>query len=479
MLVFYVVLAAITSIQLCYYVDDNDVHLIGFAILKCADAASSDTEKAWLCDWPGCELLFRYRSRLAEHRRSHTHEKPYACTWPGCEKRFANRGNLNRHTATHTTRASLVCEHDGCQKLFKTKATLKAHMALHREANKFVCSWEGCGREFATAARRASHETTHKMSGDYMCNYWGCGYRCDSEAKLSVHKLKHVVRDKEGQGSGKKIGKRLVSSGDTFKINTRPRLGECDSLGGGTDHSTTTEEYMSAEGKRAADCTAIGHNARARVTNNAVCSTTEKLSDRGGLGMAEKASSEDTSVLEDKRATDVKDTTASDAPTFKMRWLDLYACDWPGCDAAFDKKHQLKAHAATHINKSSTERPYKCHWPGCRLAFAKQATLAKHLNKHVVYREFRCDHPGCGATFTDAGGLIKHKRTHTGEKPFVCTWEGCGKGFAQSQNLTAHLRQHSGEMPFVCLYPGCDRRFKSVQALKYHKSTHTPKEIWD
>ena len=45
-----------------------------------------------------CEKVFRYPSKLAEHRRTHTKEKPYECH--ACEKRYRYATGLKYHMRT-------------------------------------------------------------------------------------------------------------------------------------------------------------------------------------------------------------------------------------------------------------------------------------------------------------------------------------------------------------------------------------------
>ena len=60
-------------------------------------------------------------------------------------------------------------------------------------------------------------------------------------------------------------------------------------------------------------------------------------------------------------------------------------------------------------------------------------------------KPYACDHPGCGAAFSRLGNLSVHRRSHTGEKPYVCEHLGCGAAFSNSSHLTRHRHTHTGD----------------------------------
>ncbi|PNH01079.1 Zinc finger protein [Tetrabaena socialis] len=74
---------------------------------------------------------------------------------------------------------------------------------------------------------------------------------------------------------------------------------------------------------------------------------------------------------------------------------------------------------------------------------ARRMALSGSLHREKPYA---CDYPGCDAAFARSGNLVHHKRTHTGEKPYACDYEGCGAAFAESGNLAIHKSSlHSPE----------------------------------
>ena len=53
--------------------------------------------KTFSCDY--CSRCFGFKSKLAEHLRTHTGERPFQCLQ--CHKRFALKHNLKAHMVTH------------------------------------------------------------------------------------------------------------------------------------------------------------------------------------------------------------------------------------------------------------------------------------------------------------------------------------------------------------------------------------------
>ncbi|KAI1697434.1 zinc-finger double domain-containing protein [Ditylenchus destructor] len=82
----------------------------------------------------------------------------------------------------------------------------------------------------------------------------------------------------------------------------------------------------------------------------------------------------------------------------------------------------------------------KCHTQ-------KPKSTRAELNKKRVHH---CDQPGCDKAFTKPANLKAHQNLHTGKKPHSCIWPNCESQFARSDELTRHLRKHTGAKPFQC-----------------------------
>ena len=113
-----------------------------------------DDSKSFQCDI--CLKIFKSKSQLVIHYRTHTGEKPFACQV--CDRKFTQKAGLVQHQATHSEIKSFKCSICPEGKFFKTKSQLSHHMVFHYEP-KFCCSH--CDHKSYTASSLKRHEKTH------------------------------------------------------------------------------------------------------------------------------------------------------------------------------------------------------------------------------------------------------------------------------------------------------------------------------
>ncbi|XP_052741515.1 oocyte zinc finger protein XlCOF6 [Bicyclus anynana] len=89
-----------------------------------------------------CPAIFKVRSGLTAHQRTHTGQRPYVC-WQ-CLKAYTSNTALRRHEKLHTSQR-FECAH--CARIFRTRALITAHLDTHLPQKRFACA--ECSRRYA------------------------------------------------------------------------------------------------------------------------------------------------------------------------------------------------------------------------------------------------------------------------------------------------------------------------------------------
>ncbi|XP_039862899.1 zinc finger protein 90 homolog isoform X1 [Simochromis diagramma] len=105
--------------------------------------------KHLICDI--CGKLCQKKSKLINHRRSHTGERPYSCNT--CGKRFLQKSHLSNHVKIHSDEKPHLCR--TCGKRFKLNSVLQRHVRIHTGEKPYSCS--SCGKRY----RRLDHVKIH------------------------------------------------------------------------------------------------------------------------------------------------------------------------------------------------------------------------------------------------------------------------------------------------------------------------------
>ena len=88
--------------------------------------------------------------------------------------------------------------------------------------------------------------------------------------------------------------------------------------------------------------------------------------------------------------------------TKKVNQKRRFACTWPKCVYASDRKANLGRHWCTHTG----EKPFKCKT--CDYASADEGAMTRHENRHNGIHNIRCKYPGCDWSTTEPSNYKRH-----------------------------------------------------------------------
>lgn len=132
-----------------------------------------------------CGKVFKSKSSLVHHVRTHTGERPYVCHL--CQKRFVNGGHLHTHMRIHTGEKNHICL--ACNKAFATAQQLTKHtIAIHTSERPYGCTY--CTKRFASSSNLSTHIKIHTGEKNFHCEY--CGKTFSTKGQLQQHMLVHT-----------------------------------------------------------------------------------------------------------------------------------------------------------------------------------------------------------------------------------------------------------------------------------------------
>lgn len=142
----------------------------------------------FLCQFPECNQIFKYRSHIIRHSHTHIELRLHKCTI--CLKKFKRKDSLRRHKEYHRTGNTMfTCAY--CGKQYKHKCTLEYHIEHKHSNDPIVYKCNVCAKEFKNEKNLKYHLNKHAEKCLFKCEM--CDLKFFNPWSKSRHKKKEVI----------------------------------------------------------------------------------------------------------------------------------------------------------------------------------------------------------------------------------------------------------------------------------------------
>lgn len=360
-------------------------HIITKIICRSPRRSRKSREKSSIWSCKRCDLKFKTRRYLAEHRRT-KHRK--TTNMHAFKDNVIYKYLFNERANLYSCK---TCDHET-----DDKDEINEHVLTHEE--KFECA--ACKEIFYDAYKYCLHVKKHdRIDLDYKCPL--CSYVTSRRTSISQHiNMTHLKK----------------------------YLYNCQFCGKGFCDVMIYREHENMHLGGGAPIRCIVCKKTYSFTRNLVQHQI-KIHKVPILGVLAKNQCRVCKRVYSKTSTLENHMKIHDRSVPKPK---THLCDT--CGKGFAQRSKLVLHHRVHTGY----KPYKCSY--CSKCFTQREYLVMHERVHSGEKPYCCAY--CGKRFNQEAPLRIHVRTHTGEKPYVCRW--CSRGFVSNASLKVHLSKCSG-----------------------------------
>ena len=331
-----------------------------------------------------------------------------------CESKYTNIKCFREHKKNkHDIKPRKKCPH--CSKLILSDIRLKVHLNMHQNNGVFKCWHNGCDKEKYSETEAISHLNRHRVSQEiksdpnkrfkYSCDWPGCDYKAKIPRMVESHKIYVHLPDStsrrfacEHPGCDKKFKMKKDMTNHLATHSTERVM--CEVCGKDYKTYVSLKSHIKSQHTKG-ETFVCDHNDCQYETN-----TMARL-------MFHK-------------------TNCHTIPTI--------ACTFDGCVKKFTNKRYMKTHLISHNTELTHKCPIDgCD----KAYKQKTKLNVHIKEKHTNIELYRCDWPGCDFQTNTRTSVKRHSNVHKTERDIICEWPECGKGFKNREQLKRpHKKTH-------------------------------------
>ena len=421
-----------------------------------------------------CSNVYKYKSSLKIHMRTHTGEVPYQCRI--CKQRYATHKNCRKHVLMHAEESESSELRNAVKQMMESKL-------LQKESNR--CTVENDDQSGASTLNSRGESQRFVQEKHAKERKSSCNDR--NQGKLGSHQINVKTSMQKRKSS---IGTDTMSStanaceiglqdntsvAETrYSRETRKRNVKYFDLGEGTDDEFPVKKRRKKVSKVVED--SLGKDESSDEEEACLNELTFKKR-KGSIRKTfdSSVSEEDGMNASFESSLSNLDSSFSLQPLTSMSQLPkkndgvddiqdssklLFQCKI--CNTKFSSRFVLRRH---EVITGHTKASYEC--PYCKRIYSEGGAYSNHMFVHQRENGMNCDI--CGKELQSRTTFLNHVEMHR-KNPFNC--EHCFEWFPTAKKLQEHLDiAHDNQKEFKCKY--CKKTFDWQSNYTRHLNKHT------